>query len=128
MRKGDNTHLIRGNNGEQEALQLLKEKGFQILHHNWRHQRFELDIVALHQKNLVAIEVKTRKNSQNGYPELAVNPKKQQHMLKAISAYRELHSMESYDVRFDIISIIHHGPDAGIQHFEDAFFPNWLNP
>ena len=50
------SHNELGKDGEELATNWLKEKGYSILHRNWRHSYYELDIVALknkmlHQKN-----------------------------------------------------------------------------
>ena len=52
-------HNDLGNEGELIAQQFLQKKGFKILHCNWQHLRYEVDIVAYDKEFLVFIEVKT---------------------------------------------------------------------
>jgi len=54
------THNITGKEGEAFARQYLEDKGYRILHCNWRYRHKELDIVASDGKELVVVEVKTR--------------------------------------------------------------------
>ena len=41
------THNVLGKEGEEEAVQCLLQKGYTILHRNWRAGKKELDIVAM---------------------------------------------------------------------------------
>jgi len=53
-------HNKFGTEGETLAAQWLKEKGYEILQRNWRHSHYEIDIIALKNKMLHIIEVKSR--------------------------------------------------------------------
>jgi len=46
--------------GEESAEMYLTEIGYQILERNWRHQKSEVDILAMDGDVLVIIEVKSR--------------------------------------------------------------------
>ncbi|MGH2647556.1 MAG: YraN family protein, partial [Ginsengibacter sp.] len=39
-------HNTTGKVGEQMALKYLLQKGFVILHQNWRHSHWEVDVIA----------------------------------------------------------------------------------
>ena len=69
-------HISLGKYGEQLAADFLANRGFSILHKNWRHGHREIDIIAVKDKTLHFIEVKTRRNTNFGYPEEGVNRKK----------------------------------------------------
>ena len=43
--KSKNSQLL-GIVGEKRAKNLLLEKGYQILHENWRFKKYEVDIIA----------------------------------------------------------------------------------
>jgi putative endonuclease len=58
----NNSNLTLGNLGEQKAKEYLLNKGYQILEKNWKHQKYEIDIIAIDGAELVIIEVKTRRN------------------------------------------------------------------
>ncbi|OWY19612.1 hypothetical protein BVG80_17935 [Sphingobacteriales bacterium TSM_CSM] len=114
-------HLHTGKAGESIAQQFLQQKGYIILHTNWRHGKCEVDIIALLQNLLVFVEVKTRSTNYFGYPEEAVSRRKQLLLAKAANAYTELLHPNAL-VRFDVISVtLPAGQEPEIYHIEDAF-------
>lgn len=76
-------HNELGKLGEQLAGEYLAERGYSILHRNWRYGRYELDIIALKGRVLHFVEVKTRASNVDDFPEENVNRKKIRHLLKA---------------------------------------------
>jgi len=117
-------HNDIGNFGENIAQNFLLRKGCQILERNWRWGKGELDLIVQDKDVIVFVEVKTRKNLVFGTPEAAVNYKKQQFMYELAVEY--LHRIQHEgEIRFDIVAIVLE-PELDIQHFEDAFFPNWI--
>ena len=120
-------HNDLGKTGEEEAVQLLLEKGYTILHRNWYSGKKELDIVATDKENktLIVIEVKTRKNIDFGQPEDALNTKKIRRIVASTDAYIRKFNID-LPIRFDIITVIGEAPSFIIEHIEDAFFaPIW---
>ncbi len=115
-------HIETGKKGEDIAVSFLVSKGYKILETNWHSGHKEIDIVALDKNMLVIVEVKTRSTDYFGYPEEAVNKKKQQLLINAANAYVFKHDL-SNEIRYDIISIILKGNDIKIDHIKDAFFP-----
>jgi len=95
-------HNETGLKGEQIAENFLLNKGFKILHRNWRFERKEIDLVATVGDLLVFTEVKTRKNFLFGFPEEFVDAKKQGFMKLAAEAFMYENS-QYMSVRFDII-------------------------
>ncbi len=114
-------HNELGKEGEQQALQMLKAKGYTILETNWRNYKVEVDIIATDKDELVIVEVKTRSTDYFGDPEEAVGPAKARNLIRAAEAYIELNDLDT-DVRFDIVSIILKNGKAVIRHIEDAFY------
>lgn len=115
-------HSKIGTKGEQIAADFLLKKGYHILHRNWRSGKKELDIIAFKDNMVVVAEIKTRTNFDFGFPEEAVNKKKQQYLKSAGEAFMQAHP-EYMQIRYDIISILLNG-DAikEILHFEEAFY------
>ena len=109
-----------GKIGEDLAVEHLIKEGYQILERNWRSGHKEIDIIALKDDVLAVVEVKTRKTSDYGEPDIAVGAYKQQMLIWAADAYVRYKNLD-VDVRFDIISIILSGTDQKIEHIEDAF-------
>jgi len=46
------SHNKLGKDGEDLAEAWLKEKGYEVLHRNWRHSHYEIDFIALKNKML----------------------------------------------------------------------------
>lgn len=109
-----------GREGEELATTFLKEKGFEILHKNWRYKKAEIDIIGQLKDTLVFVEVKCRKSEFFGRPEQAINHKKESLYKLAAEHYLEVTDLE-YEVRFDVISIIHNNNKTEIEHFISAF-------
>ena len=80
-------HNKTGNLGEAMAADHLTSKGFTVLHQNWRHSHWEVDIIASKDNILHFIEVKTRLTKKFGHPEEAVDKKKLQNLIKAAEEY-----------------------------------------
>lgn len=115
-------HNEMGQRGEKIAQSFLREKGFKILHVNWRNRRAEIDIIAMDDNTLVFVEVKTRQTRLFGEPENAVDYKKQRKLIHAANAYVLKYRIKN-DARFDIVSIIIERNVTIINHFTDAFYP-----
>jgi len=117
-------HNEIGKKGEQIALEFIKDKNYKILHTNWRFGKKEIDIVAINNKMLAIIEVKTRTSTNFSLPEQTVSLQKQKFLIDAANAYVEIFNID-LEIRFDIISIIINNNKQKIDHLEDAFFPLW---
>jgi putative endonuclease len=116
-------HNELGKIGEEIAKKFLEEKGHKILEMNWTWANTELDLVSMEANILVFTEVKTRQNSEFGYPESAVGKKKEKQIYDAAAEYMDRLGHET-EIRFDIIAITIE-PRIKIEHFPDAFFPTW---
>lgn len=97
-------HNLTGNNGEVLAVKYFSENGYRILHQNWRHAHWEVDIIAEKDTILHFIEVKTRLTKRFGHPEDAVGTKKIQNLINAAEEY--LYQQPQWKrVQFNILSI-----------------------
>ncbi|MGN6265287.1 MAG: YraN family protein [Ginsengibacter sp.] len=116
-------HNHTGLLGEQMAARYLTEKGFTILHQNWRHSHWEVDIIASHKNTLHFIEVKTRRTQKFGYPEEDVSKKKMENLINASEEYLFLYPQWKW-IRFDVLSItlIKNKP-AEYFFIEDVYVP-----
>ena len=115
------THNDLGKAGEEMAANWLSEKGYSILHQNWRHSYHEIDIIAAKGKFLHFIEVKTRKASTVGHPEDSVTKKKFKSLKKAADEYLFLNHGHRW-IQYDILSITL-GKGGNTEYFllEDVF-------
>src|SRR5215469_15039131 len=97
-------HIHTGKNGETMAADWLIANGFQIIHKNWRHGRYEVDIIAAKADMIHFIEVKSRKSNTYGPPELSVNRKKIEHFRQAAAGWLHNHPGHTR-IQYDVLSI-----------------------
>ncbi len=97
-------HITTGKLGEQMAVEYLLKNGFVILHKNWRHSHWEVDVIASLKGILHFIEVKTRRTKKFGYPEDDVTKKKVTNLINASEEFLFLYP-EWKRIQFDILSI-----------------------
>ncbi|RNI23526.1 YraN family protein [Rufibacter latericius] len=109
-----------GKLGEQAAEAYLIAHGYLVKERNYRYKRAEVDLIAIKEKTLVLVEVKTRSSHQYGYPEEAVSQRKEE-MLHSAAAYYIEKQQWPHDVRFDVISVLWRQGQPEILHIEDAF-------
>jgi putative endonuclease len=115
-------HNKIGIKGEQIAKDYLLNKGYIIIHTNWRSGRKEVDIIAGKQDMVIFVEIKTRSGDRLLYPEEAVTSSKQNHLRAAATDFLQANP-QYRNLRFDIISIIMTGDAVReIVHFEEAFY------
>lgn len=113
-------HKELGKQGELIAKAYLEHKNYYVLHSNWRNGKDEIDLIALIEKTIVFVEVKSRRNSFFGFPEDAVNKAKQNRLMRAANAFLEERNLDN-EVRFDVISIVMDHDIPEIKHIEGAF-------
>lgn len=114
-------HNDLGKQGEQIAIEYLQRKGFRILETNYRYQKAEVDIIALKDKTLAIVEVKTRSTAVFGNPQDFLKRNQIDRIVNAVDHYIQSKQLE-VDVRFDIIAIIKTKDNTDIQHLESAYF------
>ncbi len=97
-------HNLTGNTGEALAAAYLLKIGYNILHQNWRHSRWEVDIIAEKDTILHFVEVKTRRTKNFGHPEENVDRKKIQNLINAAEEY--LYQQPQWKrVQFNVLAI-----------------------
>lgn len=97
-------HNELGKEGEQMAIKWLKEKGYEILHVNWRYSYFEIDIIAKKEEKLHFVEVKARQGNKFGNPEDSVTKKKFKRLQKAADEFLFLNPGHKW-IQYDILAI-----------------------
>lgn len=113
-----------GDKGEDAACAFLEKKGYTITEKNWRIKQYEVDIICETTKEIIFVEVKTRKSSTLGSPESFVNKAKQTNLIKAADHYLKSTNTDK-EFRFDIVTVISNYKGQTIEHIENAFMPRW---
>lgn len=115
------SHNDLGKDGEKLAAAWLKDKGYIIIHQNWRYSHYEIDLIATKEKFLHFVEVKARNFSPFGYPEDSVSKKKFKNLQKAADEYLFLNPGHKW-IQYDILSItLHKDKDPEYFFIEDVF-------
>ena len=87
------------------AADYLKKKGFRIIERNYKQKCGEIDIIAMKDKTLVFIEVKTRKSSTFGSPFDAITIRKQHQIAKTAQDYLCRKNLYDKPARFDVVGV-----------------------
>lgn len=106
--------------GESVATEYLEEHGYKVVTRNARTPYGEIDIVAEKEGQIIFVEVKTRTTKKFGPPEMAVTPRKQEHMMAAAAFYAAEHNIDHWQI--DVIAI--EGKPGSTPHF--TYFENAL--
>jgi putative endonuclease len=114
-----------GQRGEIAAAKFLKRLGYKIIARGTHIRRGEIDIVAVDDRTVVFVEVKTRDSSVAGEPHEAVDRTKQEKLTRLALVYLKRHRLLEYPARFDVVSVLwpkgQRRPQ--IEHFKNAFEP-----
>ena len=114
-----------GQRGEDAATRFLKRNGYRILARGHDSRLGELDIIAVENRTIVFVEVKTRSSTDAGHPAESIDATKQRRMTQAALAYLKSHSLLAHAARFDVVAIT--WPEnvrrPTIEHFKNAFAP-----
>ncbi len=117
-------HNLLGNKGEMLASRYLLDKGYAVLHYNWRSGHKEIDLIAKERDTLVFVEVKSRTSELYGNAEDAVDDRKMRLLISAAESYITRFKID-LKFRFDVITVIGNCEPYRIEHIEDAFAPSW---
>lgn len=108
--------------GEDAAAAFLERVGMTVIERNWRCPAGEADIIALDGKDLVIVEVKTRRSSRAGTPEEAVTPAKQRRIARIARSYASDAGLAPQRMRFDVVTLrVLSNDSALLRHLKDAF-------
>ena len=91
--------------GESIAKEYLEKKGYNIIERNYRSKFAEIDLVAKSGKELVFVEVRTKKGEMFGTPEESLNDKKLKKVWFNAQAYANRIRWKG-DCRIDAICVV----------------------
>ncbi|HEX3598960.1 MAG TPA: YraN family protein [Lacipirellulaceae bacterium] len=114
-----------GLRGEDAASRYLKRQGFRIIERGYDSPLGEIDIIAIDERTVVFVEVKTRTSGDAGHPTEAIDATKQRRMTQAALAYLKSKRLLQNAARFDVVAI--NWPtdqrQPTIEHYQNAFAP-----
>lgn len=110
-----------GKKGEELAVHHLRRQGWRICALNYRYKRSEIDIICQSEQLLLFVEVKSRSSTVYGFPELFVQKRQQNAILRAATHYVKEQQWKG-GIRFDIIAIVFSKKGQELLHLKDAFY------
>ena len=114
--------LALGGYGEQVAAAYLHQQGYTLIERNFRCPLGEIDIIAKKGRNLIFVEVKTRRTVLFGAPQEAVGVRKQRQLIRVAQWYLKREGTARQHPRFDVIAILSQkGKAPEVTHIENAF-------
>jgi len=94
-----------GRYGEEVAVAHVRAAGWTVLDRNWRCPAGELDVVGMDGRELVTVEVKTRRSDRFGSPAEAVTAIKLARLRRLTAAWLQAHDVHPESVRIDVIAV-----------------------
>lgn len=94
-----------GRKGEDVAVSYLRKNGYRILERNFTCRIGEIDVVALDDRTLVFVEVRTRRSFNYGRPEESVDFRKQSRLRLVAEYFLQRRGWVGCPVRFDVLAV-----------------------
>jgi len=110
-----------GQKGEEIALRFLKKNGYRLIETNYTCPMGEVDIIARDKDTLSFVEVKTRRSTSFGPPQLAVDQRKQEQLSRIALHYLKEKKLEGVKARFDVVAILLGPKGEEIELIRNAF-------
>jgi len=114
-----------GKTGELLAKEFLLEAGYTFIKANYRFERAEADLIFTdeYKKEIIFVEVKTRRSKKFGEGEESVDEKKQAQIRKAAEGFLfENQNYTNYQIRLDVIVVYLINNQKNIVHLKNAFY------
>ena len=115
-----------GRAGEDRAARYFEESGYRILTRNWRCRAGELDLVVTNGREVVVVEVKTRRGDAFGHPFEAIDSRKRIRLWRLAAAWMAAHpdELQGRRVRIDAVALTGADPcTATLEHIVDVEVP-----
>lgn len=115
-----------GRAGEDRAARYFTELGYEVLVRNWRCGAGEIDLVVADARNVVVVEVKTRRGEAFGHPFEALDARKRARLWRLAVAWaaENREPLQGRRLRIDAIGIVGPQPhSAPLEHLVDVEVP-----
>ena len=109
--------------GKIGLLSFFNRKKYQIIQRNWKFNKYEIDIIAIDNKELVINEVKTRTNSLQNIKEI-ITKSQQKRIFSAADSFIKENKID-LDLRFDKILIEKIIKSYKFTHIKEIFYPTF---
>lgn len=110
----------KGKYGEDVAAKYLEKQGYKILERNFRYSKYgEIDIIAIKNLTIFAIEVKARSNNAFGEALEAITQKKLEKINATFQYYLSNTKVMHKKYQIDAISIMFENSTPKIEHVKN---------
>lgn len=110
----------KGELGEQLAREMLEKKGYRLIKSNFSTRMGEIDLIMMHRKRLVFVEVKSKRGHDQYRPVEAINPSKLKKLYRTAQFFL-LGFKEPYDsVQMDVCEV--YLDSRRVEHIENIDF------
>lgn len=110
-----------GKLGEDITVRYLLKQGYRILCRNFHSRYGEIDIICEKNRDIIFVEVKTRKSERFGSAEEAVTLIKQKRLRKTAMVYLQQLDQSFKGLQFDVITVRLDASEVHINHIKNAF-------
>jgi putative endonuclease len=100
------TTLATGRRGERLAEAYLLAQGAELLERNYHVQYAEVDLILLHEGELVAVEVKTRRVDDLAAPEECIFVSQLRRVVRGLTTYAQDHDLLEMPFRIDAVLVV----------------------
>lgn len=99
------SHLRIGAEGEKEAVEYLRARGYMIVGRNWRSGPHELDIIAITPDQCYHfVEVKTRREGALVSPAEVITPRKVRNLISAANHFIQANAIDT-EAFIDLVTV-----------------------
>ncbi len=117
------TRKETGYYGEKIACKVMEKRGYSLVERNFTIRGGEIDLIMERGRELVFVEVKTRRNDHYGSPLESITPQKQRRMIRACEVFLCGKGRSDRDVRFFAVAVYldDHDRPVKTEILEDIF-------
>jgi len=110
-----------GRRGEAIAEAFLRAQSFEVVARNFRCRAGEIDLIAREGRELVFVEVRSRRSDWRGSALESVTARKQAQVARVARYFLAANGLGECESRFDVIGIDFGAEPPGIDHIRGAF-------
>lgn len=110
----------KGDEGELLAQRALEKKGYRLIQRNYSCKMGEIDLVMMHKKRLVFVEVKARKDNAYYRPIEAITPSKLKKLYRTAQLYLMQYKGAYESIQLDVCEVFLDRDQ--VEHIENVNF------
>lgn len=114
---------VIGDAVESRVASHLAKQGFQIQYRNFRCRLGEIDLIGIHENQLIFVEVRSKSRQDYGTAAESVNFRKQKKLIRTAQFFLACHPhFANAACRFDVVAVTLEKSDPEIEWIKNAFY------